>query len=80
MNAQNAYKFSAIASIAMILLSAVTLLLRIWGDPWGLASKPEVWLTIVTLFGTTILIFAITREMVKVAGTQTPADDPPADE
>ncbi len=80
MNAQNAYKFSAVASIVMVLLAAVTVLLRIWGDPLEIASKPEVWLTVATLFGTSILIFAITREMVKVAKTNAPADDPPADE
>ena len=80
MNVQNVCKFSAVATIVMVLLSAVTVLLRIWGDPLGIASKPEVWWTIATLFGTTMLIFAITREMVKVAGTQPSADDPPADE
>jgi hypothetical protein len=80
MNAQNAYNFSAVASIVMVLVSAVMVLLRIWGDPLGIASKMEVWWTIATLFGTTILIFAITREMVKVTKANAPADDAPADE
>ena len=59
----------------MILVSAVMVLLRIWGDPLGVASKMEVWWTIATLFGTTMLIFAITREMVKVTRANAPADD-----
>lgn len=80
MNAQNAYKFSAVASIVIVLLAAVMVLLRIWGDPLGIASKLEVWWTIATIFGTSIVIFAITREMVKVAKTKAPADDSPADE
>jgi len=75
MNAQNAYKFSAVASIVMVLVSAVMVLLRIWGDPLGIASKMEVWWTIATLFGTTILIFAIAREMVKVTKANAPADE-----
>jgi len=59
---------------------AVTVLLRIWGDPLGIASKSEVWWTIATLFGTSIVIFAITHEMVRVAKTKAAADDPPTDE
>lgn len=80
MNVQNVCKFSAVATIVMVLLSAVTVLLRIWGDPLGIASKLEVWWTLATIFGTSIVIFAITREMVKVAKTKAPADDPPVDE
>ncbi|MCH2211714.1 MAG: hypothetical protein MK110_10450 [Fuerstiella sp.] len=75
MNAQNAYKLSAVASIVMVLVSTLMVLLWIWGDPWGIASMPEVWGTVATLFGTTILIFAITREMVKVAKSNASSDE-----
>ena len=49
MNAQNVYKFSAVASIVMVLLAAVMTLMMIWGDPLGIAFKTEVWGTIATL-------------------------------
>jgi|GEM_PF-2900586 hypothetical protein len=80
MNAQNVYKFSAVASIVMVLLAAVMTLMMIWGDPLGIAFKTEVWGTIATLFATSIVVFAITREMVRVAKAKAPADDPPTEE
>jgi len=80
MNAQNVYKFSAVTSIVIVLLAAVMTLMLIWGDPLEIASKAEVWGTIATLFATSIVIFAITREMVRVAKAKAPADDPPTEE
>lgn len=66
MNARSVHLATSLFNIAMVMLSALLLVLTIWAGLGGEVMF-RVWATILTLFGSSLLISVLSREVVKLS-------------